>query len=120
MASKSRPSSWIPSHSGWDRTLVSSGHIWLVVIVPIITALGGIVLSELRGAGVASDLVGSVRRALSCKSGHVWLGLTSPRPFRGRDGGEVVCPQGIVRLRQEEGVTTDPVLSVLDRFVWLS
>ena len=43
--------------------------------VPAITALGGVVLSELRGAGVASDwteliavpsvLAGSVRRAYS-------------------------------------------------------
>ena len=32
MASKSRPSSWIPSHYGWDRTYVLLGHIWMVVI----------------------------------------------------------------------------------------
>ena len=57
------------------------------------TALGNVVLSELRGAGVASDrievtvvpsvLVGSVRRAYSCQSMHVWLGLTSSRSSQG-------------------------------------
>jgi hypothetical protein len=66
-----------------------------VVIVPAVTILGGVVLSELRGAGVASDrtevtaipsiLAGSVQRAYSCQSGHVWLGLTSSRSSQGSE-----------------------------------
>ena len=64
-----------------------------MVIAPVVTALGSIVLSELRGTEVASDrtmvttvpsiLAGSVRRACSCKSGRVCLGLTSPRSSQG-------------------------------------
>jgi hypothetical protein len=82
-----------PIRSEQDYTLVSSGHIWPVVIIPIITALGGIVLSMRRGKGMASDqtevtavssvLMGLVRRAYSCQSRHAWLGLTSPRSFQG-------------------------------------
>ena len=63
--------------------------------VPVIIALGGVVLSELHGTGMVSDrtevtvvpsvLVGSVRRAYSCQSGQVWLGVTSPRSSRGSE-----------------------------------
>ena len=76
----SRPSSWIPSHSGWNRTCVLSGSISPVVMVPVVTALGGVVLSELHGAGMASDrtevtvvplvLAGSEWHAYPCQNGR--------------------------------------------------
>jgi hypothetical protein len=90
--------------------------------VPAVTALGGVVLSELCGAEVASDRTdvttvpsvhaGSVRRAYSCQSGHIWLGLTSPRSSQGRDGGERVHLSSTVRVRQEKGVVAVPGLSI--------
>jgi hypothetical protein len=55
---------------------VLSSHIWHVGTVPIITALGGVVLSGLRDVGMVLDLTevtivpwvlaGSVRHAYSC------------------------------------------------------
>ena len=85
--------------------------------MPVITALGGIVL---HGAGMASDrtkvtavtmvLAGLVRHACLRQSGHVAWGSTSPCSFRGRDGGEVAhlstaCP--VVK----EGVVNTPSFS---------
>jgi hypothetical protein len=71
---------WIPSCSEQDNTLVLSGRIWPVVIVPIVIALGGIVLSVRRGTGMASDqikvtvvpsvLAGLVRHVCSCQNRH--------------------------------------------------
>jgi hypothetical protein len=37
MASKSRLSSWILSHSGWDHTHILSVHIWMVGSILVIT-----------------------------------------------------------------------------------
>jgi len=61
----------------------------MVVIVLVITALGGVVLSELHGIGMASNqtevtavpsvLAGLEWHAYSYQSGHIWLGSTSPR-----------------------------------------
>jgi hypothetical protein len=61
--------------------------------MPAGIALGGVVLSMLRGAGVASNctevtdvlsvLARSVRHAYLCQSGRVWLGLTPSRSSRG-------------------------------------
>jgi len=115
-------SSWIPSRSEWGHACVLSGRIWPVVIMLVITALGGIVLSMRRGIGLASDrtkvtvvplsLVRSMWHACPYQNMHTWQGSTSPHPFRGHDGGEVMCPQGAMRLRREEGVAADPDLSV--------
>jgi hypothetical protein len=54
-------------------------------VVLIVTAMGGVVLSELRDAEVVSDwtevtavpsvLAGSVRRAYPCQGRHAWLTL---------------------------------------------
>jgi hypothetical protein len=41
------------SHPIVGRSL--SGRIWSVVFVPVVNALGGVVLSALRGAWMASD-----------------------------------------------------------------
>jgi uncharacterized membrane protein YraQ (UPF0718 family) len=84
--------------------------------------LCSVVLSVLRGAGMASDrtevtvvlsvLARSVRRAHSCQSRCAWLGSTSLRSSQGsgrRKGREPLCG---VRLRQKGGVVADPVLSV--------
>jgi hypothetical protein len=58
-----------------------------------LTALGGVVLSELRGVEAAYDqtevtvvpsvLAGSVRCAYPCQGKHAWLGSTSSRFSRG-------------------------------------
>ena len=107
---------------GQDCTPISSGRIWPVVIVPVVTALRGIVLFVRRGTGMTSDrtevtvvpsvLAGSVRRACSCQSRHAWLGSTSPCLSRGRDRGEVVRLSSDVWLRHEGVVMADPGLSV--------
>ena len=65
----------------------------MVGSVSAVIALGSVVLSALRGVGVAYDrtevtavpsvLAGSVRRAYSCQSGQVWLGVTSPHSSQG-------------------------------------
>ena len=90
--------------------------------VPVIIALGGVVLSELHGTGMVSDrtevtvvpsvLVGSVRRAYSCQSGHIRLGLTSPRPSLG--SGRCRGRESLARhvAKAEEGVAADPDLGV--------
>jgi hypothetical protein len=64
-----------------------------VGVVPTVTALGGVVLSKLRGAEAASDrtevtvvpsvLAGSVRRAYPYQGRHAWLGSTSSHSSRG-------------------------------------
>ena len=43
-----------------------------------------------------------------------------PVPSRGHDGGEVVRLLSAMRLRQEEGVVTDPGLSVRPRSLGLA
>ena len=98
-----------------------------MVIVPAVTALDGVVLSELRGAGVASDrtdvtvvplvLAGSVRRGCSCQSRHAWLCSTSPRSSYG-SGQWRGCVSVMRRGAKAEGrVMADPSLGV--RFILL-
>jgi len=93
-----------------------------VVTVPIVTALGGVVLSELHGTGMASDrtevtavpsvLAESEWRAYSYQSGYFWLGLTSPRSSQGSRwwrGNESLARRA---AKAEGGVAVDPVLGV--------
>jgi hypothetical protein len=85
----------------------------MVGTVSAVTTLGGVVLSVLRGTEVAYEQVeattvpsvfaGSVWRAYSCQSGHVWLGMTPPHSSGGWDGREVVNLSCVVQLRQKEG-----------------
>ena len=61
---------------------------------------------------VPSVLAGSVRRAYSCQSGHVWLCLTSPRFSLGsgrRRGRESLACHA---AKAEGGVAADPGLGV--------
>jgi hypothetical protein len=92
-----------------------------MVIISVVIALGGVVLSEHCDTGVVSDqtevtdvpsvLAESERRAYSCQSRHVWLDVTSPFPSRGRDGGEVMS---LLRCaaKVEGGVAADLGLGV--------
>jgi hypothetical protein len=73
--------------------------------------LGGVVLSELRGAGMTSDqtevtaLLGpcGVSAACSFLLEQACLAAPLPVPPGGRDGGEIVCLLSVVRLRRREG-----------------
>jgi hypothetical protein len=74
-------------------TCILSSCIWLVGAIPTITALGDVVLSELRGIEVAchwaevtavsSVLVGSMQRACPCQVRHAWPRSTSSCSSRG-------------------------------------
>ena len=76
-------SQWVGSYSH----LV--GPFWPLVIIAIVTALDGIVLSMRCGTGMASDRTevtvvalahaGLVRRACSCQNRHACRHSTSPR-----------------------------------------
>ena len=93
-----------------------------MVIVPIVTALGGVVLSELRGAGMASDrtevtvipsvLARSKWHAYPCQNGRSWLRSTSPRSSQGsgrRRGRESLARR---TAKGEGGVAANPSLGV--------
>ena len=97
-----------------DCTLVSSGRIWPVVIIPIVTALDGIVLSMWHGTRMASDrsLQGQCGVPVLIRVGTLGWARPLPVPSRGRDGGEVMRLSSVVWLRHEGGVMANPSLSV--------
>ena len=97
-----------------------------MVIVPVVAALGGVVLSELHGAGVASDrtkvtivpsvFAGSVWRVYSCQSEHTWSGSTSPHSSQGSErwGGHESLTCHVAK--SNEGVVANPRLSTWPGF----
>jgi hypothetical protein len=94
----------------------------VTVIVPVVTALGGIVMSVRHGIGMASDwtevtIVPWSLRSQCDVSVLVMIDMLGwarplPIPSRGRDGGEVVRLSSVVWLRYEGGVVADPCLIV--------
>jgi hypothetical protein len=83
-----------------------------VVIVPIVTALGSIVLSVRRGTEMASNRTEMCGVLVLVREGTLADTRPLPVPSRGHDRGEVVRLFGPVRLRQEGGVVADPGLIV--------
>jgi hypothetical protein len=79
---------------------------------------GSVVLFVQRGTRMASDraevtsLRGQCSVLVLVRAGVLGRARPLPVPSRGRDGGEVVHPSSVVRLRKEEGVVVDPGLSV--------
>jgi hypothetical protein len=109
----SRPLSWIPSCSGWDRTRVLPVRIWTVVIIPW-PPLCGVVLFMQRGTGMAFDqtevLVRSVQHACSCQSRHTEPRSISLRPAPGVMMGE--RSRVFRATKVGEGIVADPGLGV--------
>ena len=100
-----------------------------MVIVPVFTTLGGVVLSELRGVGMASDqtevtvvplvLAGLEWHAYPCQSRRAWLCLTSAYSSQGSGWWRGHASLVHCAAKSDEGVMVGPRLSAWPSFLGL-